>query len=78
MEAHLKSQLITPGGRGGKWDVTKTMAVSSHLVRAPLLAAGDTPRNGNAPLNARAFPATLTKGAKSWKRSLARSGYAFM
>ena len=64
IEAYLKSQRITPGGHGGNWDVSETMAVSSHLVRPKLFAAGDTTRNGNGPMNARGISGDPTRASK--------------
>lgn len=40
------------------------MAVSSHLVRPKLFAAGDTTRNGNGPLNARGISGDPTQASK--------------
>ena len=64
IEAYLKSQRMVPGGHGGNWDVSETMAVSGHLVRLQLFATGDTTRNGNGPLNARGISGDPTHASK--------------
>ena len=51
IEASIEKQHIVPGGHGGLWDVSETMAISKNLVRPNLFAIGDTTLKGNGPLD---------------------------
>ena len=51
IEDAIEKQHITPGGHGGLWDVSETMAISNNLVRPNLFAIGDTTLKGNGPLD---------------------------
>ena len=53
IEESIKKQNIVPGGHGGHWDVSETMAISKNLVRPNLFVIGDTTLNGNGPLDKR-------------------------
>ena len=51
IEASIEKQNIIPGGHGGLWDVSETLAISKNLVRPDLFAIGDTTLKGNGPLD---------------------------
>lgn len=51
IEDSIEKQNIIPGGHGGLWDVSETMAISKNLVRPNLFAIGDTTLKGNGPLD---------------------------
>ena len=55
IEAYLEKQQIVPGGHGGLWDVSETMAISKSYVRPQLFALGDTTKKGNGPLSDKGF-----------------------
>jgi hypothetical protein len=38
IEDSIEKQNIVPGGHGGLWDVSETMAISKNLVRPKLFA----------------------------------------
>ena len=61
IEEYIEKQHIVPGGHGGLWDVSETMAISKAYVRPELFAMGDTTKKGNGPLNARGFSGDPTK-----------------
>ena len=61
IEDYIEKQYIVPGGHGGLWDVSETMAISKKLVRADLFSVGDTTQKGNGPLNERGFSGDPTK-----------------
>ena len=61
IEDFIEKQNIVPGGHGGLWDVSETMAISKKLVRPNLFALGDTTQKGNGPLNAKGFSGDPTK-----------------
>lgn len=52
IEDAIEKQNTIPGGHGGLWDVSETMAVSQDLVRTGLFAIGDTTLKGNGPIGA--------------------------
>jgi len=51
IEDYIEKRNIIPGGHGGLWDVSETMAISKKLVRPNLFAIGDTTQKGNGPLD---------------------------
>lgn len=51
IEDFIEKQNVTPGGHGGLWDVSETMAISKNLVRPDLFTIGDTTLKGNGPLD---------------------------
>ena len=61
IEDFIEKQNIVPGGHGGLWDVSETMAISKKLVRPDLFAVGDTTQKGNGPLNTKGFSGDPTK-----------------
>jgi creatinine amidohydrolase/Fe(II)-dependent formamide hydrolase-like protein len=61
IEEYIEKQQIVPGGHGGLWDVSETMAISKAYVRPALFAMGDTTKKGNGPLNVRGFSGDPTK-----------------
>jgi creatinine amidohydrolase/Fe(II)-dependent formamide hydrolase-like protein len=61
IEASIEKQNIVPGGHGGLWDVSETMAISKNHVRPHLFTIGDTTLKGNGPLNERGFSGDPTK-----------------
>jgi creatinine amidohydrolase len=61
IEAYIEKQHIVPGGHGGLWDVSETMAISKAYVRREFFVMGDTTNKGNGPLNAKGFSGDPTK-----------------
>ena len=61
IEDYIEKQNIVPGGHGGLWDVSETMAISKKLVRPNLFAVGDTTQKGNGPLDDRGISGDPTK-----------------
>jgi len=61
IEDSIEKQNIVPGGHGGHWDVSETMAISKNLVRPKLFAIGDTTLKGNGPLDERGVSGDPTK-----------------
>ena len=53
IEGDIEKQHMVPGGHGGLWDVSETMAISKAYVRPEFFAMGDTTNKGNGPLNAK-------------------------
>ena len=71
IELYIEKQNIVPGGHGGLWDVSETMAISRKLVRPNLFALGDTTQKGNGPLNAKGFSGDPTKANEKWGKQFA-------
>lgn len=71
IEDFVEKQNMVPGGHGGLWDVSETMAISKKLVRPHLFAVGDTTQKGNGPLNAKGFSGDPTKANEKWGKQFA-------
>ena len=71
IEDYIEKQNITPGGHGGLWDVSETMAISKKLVRPDLFTVGDTTQKGNGPLTAIGFTGDPTKSSKKLGKQFA-------
>lgn len=61
IEDYIEKQNIVPGGHGGLWDVSETMAISRKLVRPNLFTVGDTTQKGNGPLDDKGISGDPTK-----------------
>jgi len=61
IEGYIEKQHMVPGGHGGLWDVSETMAISKAYVRPEFFAMGDTTNKGNGPLNAQGISGDPTK-----------------
>ena len=61
IEEYIEKQHIVPGGHGGLWDVSETMAISEAYVRPEFFAIGDTTNKGNGPLNAQGISGDPTR-----------------
>lgn len=55
VEAEIRASGKVPGGHGGLWDVSETMAVKPGAVRPGLFKPGNLEQEGNGPLNAEGF-----------------------
>ena len=71
IEDYIEQQNIVPGGHGGLWDVSETMAISKKLVRTNFFAVGDTTQRGNGPLDDKGISGDPTKANEKLGRQFA-------
>ena len=71
IEDYIEKQNIVPGGHGGLWDVSETMAISEKLVRPNLFAMGDTTQKGNGPLDDKGISGDPTKANETLGKKFA-------
>ena len=71
IEDYIEKQNIVPGGHGGLWDVSETMAISKKLVRTNFFAVGDTTQRGNGPLDDKGISGDPTKANEKLGRQFA-------
>ena len=64
IENYVETLKISPGGHGGLWDTSETLAISKILVRPKLYAVGDTTLRGNGPMDKRGVSGDPRKASK--------------
>lgn len=64
IESYIETLKISPGGHGGLWDTSETLAISETLVRPHLFAIGDTTKRGNGPMDSHGVSGDPRKSSK--------------